>query len=77
LFALGSSEVAGLLALRMRRARGVERTQLQWLLLSGLVLAIGAVFGWRRWRGPLETLVRRASDATAASVRRPPAPAPR
>jgi uncharacterized membrane protein len=42
-----------------------------------LVLAIGAVFGWRRWRGPLETLVRRASGATAASVRKPPAPAPR
>lgn len=34
-----------------------------------LVLVIGALFGWRRLRGPLETLVRRAADGAAASVR--------
>lgn len=44
LFVLGVPLAVLSLALRMRRARGVERTQLQWLLLSGLVLAIGAVF---------------------------------
>ena len=31
------------LALRMRRARDVERTQLQWLFLGGLVLLVGAL----------------------------------
>ena len=34
-----------------------------------LVLVIGAFFGWRRLRGPLETLVRRAADLAATSVR--------
>ena len=31
------------LVLRMRQARDVERTQLQWLVLGGMVLVVGAV----------------------------------
>jgi signal transduction histidine kinase len=44
LFILGVPLAMLSLALRTRRAHGVERTQLQWLFLGGLVLAVGAVF---------------------------------
>jgi signal transduction histidine kinase len=41
------------LFLRMRQARDVERTQLQWLVLGGLVLVVGAVLPfagpWQAW----------------------------
>ncbi|PVG84419.1 two-component sensor histidine kinase [Nocardioides gansuensis] len=43
LFFVGIPVAVVSLAVRMRRARGVERTQLQWLLLGGIVLAVGAL----------------------------------
>ena len=43
LFVLGIPLAVTSLALRMRRARDVERTQLQWLFLGGLVLLVGAL----------------------------------
>ena len=43
LFVIGIPLAVLSLALRMRRARDVERTQLQWLFLGGLVLVAGAL----------------------------------
>ncbi|WP_460709927.1 sensor histidine kinase [Nocardioides dilutus] len=43
LFVLGIPIAIASLATRMRRARDVERTQLQWLFLGGLVLAAGVL----------------------------------
>ena len=43
LFVLGIPLAVTSLALRWRRARDVERTQLQWLFLGGLVLLLGAL----------------------------------
>jgi signal transduction histidine kinase len=43
LFVIGIPVAVLSLALRMRRARDLERTQLQWLFLGGLVLVVGAL----------------------------------
>jgi signal transduction histidine kinase len=43
LFVAGIPLAVVSLALRMRRARDVERTQLQWLLLGGVVLLVGVL----------------------------------
>lgn len=43
LFVVGIPLAVLSLAVRMRRARDLERTQLQWLFLGGLVLVVGAV----------------------------------
>jgi signal transduction histidine kinase len=43
LFIVGIPLAVTSLALRMRRARDVERAQLQWLFLGGLVLLVGAL----------------------------------
>ena len=44
LFLVGIPLAVLSLFLRMRRARDVERTQLQWLFLGGIVLVVGIVF---------------------------------
>ena len=49
LFVIGIPLAVLSLALRMRRARDLERTQLQWLFLGGLVLAIGALVQFAAW----------------------------
>ncbi|HWM74623.1 MAG TPA: ATP-binding protein [Nocardioides sp.] len=49
LFVIGIPLAVLSLALRMRRARDLERTQLQWLFLGGLVLAVGAVVQFATW----------------------------
>jgi signal transduction histidine kinase len=43
LFILGIPIALASLATRMRRARDVERTQLQWLFLGGIVLTVGVL----------------------------------
>lgn len=43
IFLVGIPLAVASLWVRMRRAEGVERTQLQWLLLGGIVLAVGAL----------------------------------
>ena len=43
LFVVGIPVAVASLAVRMRRARDVERTQLQWLFLGGIVLAAGVL----------------------------------
>lgn len=45
LFVVGVPLAVVSLGVRMRRAEGVERTQLQWLFLGGLVLAAGTIPG--------------------------------
>jgi signal transduction histidine kinase len=43
LFVVGVPLAVASLWVRMRRAEGVERTQLQWLVLGGVILAVGAL----------------------------------
>ena len=50
LFLVGIPLAVVSLFLRMRRARDVERTQLQWLFLGGIVLVVGILFVFGGWR---------------------------
>jgi signal transduction histidine kinase len=49
LFVIGIPLAVLSLALRMRRARDLERTQLQWLFLGGAVLVVTAVLQFATW----------------------------